>query len=129
MPSGFRPRRAAAASLITTHADAPSENWLALPAVTVPPGSAGLSFATPSYVVSARMPSSAAMVTSLRLDARRLLVGDAHRHGHRHDLVREPAGGECGGSALLALHAVLVLALARDAVAAGDGLRGLSIVQ
>ena len=40
------PRRRA--SLITTHADAPSENWLALPAVTVPPGSAGLSFATPS---------------------------------------------------------------------------------
>ena len=49
---------------MTTHAAAPSENWLALPAATVPPGSAGLIFATPSYVVSARMPSSAAIVTS-----------------------------------------------------------------
>ena len=43
-------------SLMTTHAEAPSENWLALPAATTPPGSAGLIFATPSYVVSARMP-------------------------------------------------------------------------
>ena len=44
--------------------DAPSENWLALPAVITPPGSAGRIFDTASSVVSARMPSSAEIVTS-----------------------------------------------------------------
>ena len=63
-PIGCSPRAAAAFSLITTHAEAPSENWLALPAAIVPPGNAGLIFDTPSYVVSPRMPSSAAIVTS-----------------------------------------------------------------
>ena len=48
MPSGCRPRARAASALITTHAAAPSENWLALPAAMTPPGSAGLIFATPS---------------------------------------------------------------------------------
>ena len=47
-PSGRNPFAEAAASLITTHAAAPSENWLALPAATTPPGKAGLIFATPS---------------------------------------------------------------------------------
>ncbi len=47
-PIGCSPRLAAACSLMTTHAAAPSENWLALPAAIVPPGSAGLIFATPS---------------------------------------------------------------------------------
>ena len=38
----------ASLSLITTQADAPSENWLALPAAITPPGIAGLIFETPS---------------------------------------------------------------------------------
>ena len=63
-PIGASPRRDASFSLMTTHADAPSENWLALPAATVPPGTAGLIVATPSSVVSARIPSSEAIVTS-----------------------------------------------------------------
>ena len=49
---------------MTTQADAPSENWLAFPAETTPPGRAGLIFETASYVVSGRMPSSADSVTS-----------------------------------------------------------------
>src|SRR5919106_540823 len=64
MPSGRNPRFAASAPSITTHAEARSENWLALPAATTPPGRAGLIRDTPSYVVSGRIPSSAASVTS-----------------------------------------------------------------
>ncbi len=64
MPSGARPSRSATFAFITTHAAAPSENWLALPAVITPPGSAARIFATPSSVVSGRMPSSAARVPS-----------------------------------------------------------------
>ena len=64
MPIGFKPRLAASLSLMTAHAAAPSENWLALPAATTPPGNAGLICATPAYVVSGRMPSSIASVTS-----------------------------------------------------------------
>ena len=47
-PSGLRFFFAAAVSLITTQTPAPSENWLALPALTTPPSSAGLIFETPS---------------------------------------------------------------------------------
>ena len=51
-------------SLITRTAAAPSEIWLALPAVAVPSlPNAGFSFARPSAVVSARMPSSASTPT------------------------------------------------------------------
>ena len=59
--------RAAAASFasISTHADAPSESWLALPAVTVPPSITGASAARLAAVVSGRLPSSFASVTSL----------------------------------------------------------------
>ena len=64
MPSAFMFRRSAAFACMTTQADAPSENWLALPAAITPPGSAGRIFETPSKVVSARMPSSAEIVTS-----------------------------------------------------------------
>ena len=39
-PSGFRPFFAAYFSLTTAQAPAPSLNWLALPAVTTPPGTA-----------------------------------------------------------------------------------------
>ena len=63
-PSGFTPRCAAARSLMTTTADAPSANWLALPAATTPPSRAGLIFDTPSNVVSGRIPSSRLTVTS-----------------------------------------------------------------
>jgi hypothetical protein len=44
----LRPRFSASFESITTHAEAPSENWLALPAATTPPGIAGLIFATAS---------------------------------------------------------------------------------
>jgi len=47
MPSGFKPWAAASWSLITTHAEAPSENWLALPAAMQPPSIAGLICETP----------------------------------------------------------------------------------
>jgi hypothetical protein len=57
-------RFSASVASITTQADAPSENWLALPAVTTPPGTAERIFATPSSVVSGRMPSSCDTVTS-----------------------------------------------------------------
>ncbi len=63
IPSGARPFEEAIFALITTHAEAPSENWLAFPAAITPPGIAGRIFDTPSYVVSARMPSSAETVT------------------------------------------------------------------
>ncbi len=63
-PSGCRPRAAATLPFITTAAEAPSENWLALPAVTTPPGMAVRILDTPSSVVSGRMPSSAERVTS-----------------------------------------------------------------
>ena len=48
MPSGASPFFAAVLSFITTATDAPSENWLALPAAMTPPSIAGLIFATPS---------------------------------------------------------------------------------
>ena len=59
MPSGFSPRLAASASLMMTAADAPSESWLALPAVIHLSGPAtGCSLARPSRLVSGRLPSS-----------------------------------------------------------------------
>ena len=64
IPRGFNPRFSASFASITTQAEAPSENWLAFPAATTPPGIAGLIFDTPSYVVSGRIPSSEARVTS-----------------------------------------------------------------
>ena len=63
-PSGVRPFFAATAASMTTSAAEPSESWLALPAVTTPPGSTVFSEARPSSVVSARLPSSFASVTS-----------------------------------------------------------------
>ena len=48
MPSGFSPFLAASFASMTTAAEAPSENWLALPAVMTPPSIAGLILATPS---------------------------------------------------------------------------------
>ena len=63
MPIGCSPRRSASFAFITTAADAPSENWLALPAEITPPSNAGLICETPSYVVSARMPSSRSATT------------------------------------------------------------------
>src|SRR5206468_11912915 len=60
----------------------------------------------------------------LRRHARSLLVGDAHDDFHGHDLVAELARGQRRGGSLLAARAVLVLALPRNVVALGDGLRG-----
>src|SRR5882672_6084858 len=63
MPSGLMPFCAATVSLITTQADAPSDNWLALPALMVLPSNTGLMPASPAAVVSGRGPSSCASVT------------------------------------------------------------------
>ncbi len=50
---------------MTTLTDAPSESWLALPAVMTLPGPrTGSSFSSPSSVVSGRLPSSLSSVTS-----------------------------------------------------------------
>jgi hypothetical protein len=58
------------------------------------------------------MPSSAEMVTSRVSSMPDGLVGHAHDGGHRHDFGVEQARGLGGGGALLAAHAVFVLALA-----------------
>ena len=54
---------------MTTQADAPSESWLALPAVIHFPSRTGLSDASPSSVVSGRLPSSLLSVTCSKLSA------------------------------------------------------------
>ena len=60
-PSGCRPRFSASFASITTQIEAPSENWLALPAVmSCRLARTGLSAASPSSVVSGRLPSSCA---------------------------------------------------------------------
>ena len=71
------------------------------------------------------MPSSAAIVTSFVKRRAGVLVGDAHRRRHRHDLVREPACRRGRGGALLAAGAVFVLSLARDPVALRNVFGGL----
>ena len=65
-----KPSRSAVARSISSCAEAPSDNWLALPAVTKRPSlmiwpsfHTGFSRARPSNVVSARMPSSLSSVT------------------------------------------------------------------
>ena len=52
---------------MTTHADAPSESWLALPAVIVPFSRTGFSPERPSIVVVGRLPSSWLNSTSPKL--------------------------------------------------------------
>ena len=113
-------------SLITTHAAAPSENWLALPAAIAPPGSAGLIFATPSYVVSARMPSSAAIVTSFvqmrdRSPCRRRPSSPSSARSRRRTCPPPRPPRRAAGSARRTRPA-----LARDVVALRDGLGGLA---
>ncbi len=78
VPSGVSPRRAASAPDITTQADAPSDSWLALPAVTnAPSPRTGLSLARPSSVVSGRLPSSfARRVSTVRVSPVALSVTD-----------------------------------------------------
>src|SRR5262249_45444408 len=120
MPSGLRPFCVASASLMTTQADAPSESWLAFPAVMVLPSNTGLILARPSAVVSGRGPSSCASVTSRRetclvsLSMTVILVAI----GTSSSLKTAALKGGCG--AALALEAVLVLALARNLVAFRD---------
>ncbi|CFN62299.1 Uncharacterised protein [Bordetella pertussis] len=63
-PSGSRPRRAASRPDIRTQAAAPSDNWLALPAVTnCPSPRTGANRARLSSEVSGRAPSSRAHST------------------------------------------------------------------
>ena len=69
VPSALRPRFSAALASITTQAEAPSESWLALPAVIHLPSRTGLSEASPSSVVSGRLPSSLLSVTCSKLSA------------------------------------------------------------
>ena len=64
MPKGCRPRFSASLASITSTAEAPSDNWLALPAVTVPPSRTGLRLDSPSSVVPGRLHSSWVTVTS-----------------------------------------------------------------
>ena len=125
MPSGFRPRLAASASLITTQAEAPSESWLALPAVIHLSGPAtGFSLARPSRLVSGRLPSSLVSVTVFFDTSLVFLSVDQHRGLHRHDLVVELAGLLARRGALLALQRILVLRLAADLVALGHRVGG-----
>ena len=51
---------------MTTQAAAPSDSWLAFPAVIVPPSVTGGSEASPSAVVPGRLHSSALSVTGPR---------------------------------------------------------------
>src|SRR5438094_79139 len=65
-PSGSMPSALARLADMRSVAEAPSENWEELPAVTVPPSrKAGGSLARPSRVVSGRLHSSRSTVTSL----------------------------------------------------------------
>ncbi len=71
--------------------------WLELPAVILPSSlNAGLRLPSVSTVESARIPSSAVITSSVGV-----ALGVAH--GHRHDLVLEPALGGGAGRALVAL--------------------------
>src|SRR6266404_25343 len=66
-PRGRTPSAFARSADMMSVAEAPSENWEELPAVTVPPAlKAGGSLARPSSVVSGRLHSSRSTTTSLR---------------------------------------------------------------
>ena len=52
---------------ITTHAEAPSDNWLALPAVMKPPSRTGFNDDSPSRFVPGRLPSSFSSTTSSKV--------------------------------------------------------------
>ena len=110
---------------MTTQAEAPSESWLALPAVMQPPSRTGLRPARPSSVVVGRLPSSFSRVDLLEGDLFGLLVHDALGRRQRNDLVVEAAGFLSGRRALLALQRVLVLRVAADVVALGHDLGGV----
>src|SRR5271169_5864775 len=99
-PSGFNPFCAASASLMTTHADAPSESWLALPAVIVLPSNTGLILARPSAVVSGRGPSSCESRNVPQGSLFGLLVDDGHLRCDRREFVAETAAldGGCGAA-------------------------------
>jgi len=65
MPSGSTLRRSASAESITRQAEAPSESWLALPAVIhLPSPRTGSRPASPSIVVVGRLQVSRSMTTS-----------------------------------------------------------------
>ena len=104
----------AACAFITTQADAPSENWLALPAVMTPPGIAGRILLTRlrGGVGADAFVGSDRDFACVR-DAAGGLVGDAHRRWSSATISSSKlAGGLRRGGALLAAHAVFVLRLA-----------------
>src|ERR1700676_4680443 len=132
IPNGLRPRRSASLPSITTTALLPSENWLALPAVTTPPGMAGRICATASRVVSGRMPSSLAMVTSrvprapvaLSATPIRVVIGTISSLNLPAPCAA-PAPRRC---AQLAADSVFILSLFGYVVALGDLFGGLQHV-
>ena len=110
MPIGSRPRRAASLSDMRTQAEAPSDSWLALPAVmnSLSPRT-GLSFGE----AVERGVGPVAFVLRERDGSRDVsagvLVGDRLRRWQRHDLARRDALALRRGGALLALQRVCVL--------------------
>src|SRR5262249_830624 len=139
IPSGWSPRRSASLESMITHAEAPSESWLALPAVMWPLSPVtGLRAATPSPGGAGRVPPPPppppppsppplVPVQGARLfaDVVGRLVLDQLGGRERDDLGVQaplPLGGR---GALLAGQRVLVLPLAGDEVASRDHLGGL----
>ena len=107
------PSRAAASSLVTSTAAAPSLICDEFPAVITPSGlNAGLSAASRSAVVSGRMPSSTVITPRRTVDA----------HRHRHELAVEAGFVRGARGALLRLERELVELLAREPPLLGDEL-------
>ena len=100
---------------ISTTAAAPSESWLALPAVTnLPSPLHGLQL---GEAFQRRVGTVALVAVDRVVDDRLflgLLVDDLHLGLHRDDLVLELAGLLGGGHAALRLQRVLVLVFAAD---------------
>src|SRR5215472_6735740 len=121
VPSGVSPRCSASFAPMITQAEAPSESWLALPAVMKPPSRTDWSDASPSRVVSGRLPSSLLSVTGSKLSAFVFLSTTFLIDGSGAiSWMKRPA---CG--AALALERISVLRLAGDAVARRHDISGL----
>ena len=121
-PSGVRPFRVGQIGAHTTQRRAPSENWLRVAGRDdaaldrrLDAGDAFVSRAGADAFVSAER--------DLTVAASGVLVGHLHGRGDRRDLVLEPAGLRAPAACAAAADAVLVLRLARDAVALRDGAR------
>src|SRR5579875_717763 len=98
MPSGCRPRRRACSARITTTAAAPSESWLALPAVMCRPCATNLPFFHTGL--------SAGEGDGLLAGGLAVLVVEPLGDRDRHDLLVELPGRLRGGRAPLAVQRV-----------------------